>query len=241
MIVLCLALIAYDILVLIDPTRCFLLSCANANVTYVVNSTFNATTSGWPLNITYPDYFQSNMTYKRIFQGIQIFCAALFILFCALYILTFIIYRRIKLHHQTVYHADQHTHETTIVPTKHIDHIVQSYPQYGHHHSITMYHIDAHYTSSSAHYDHSPLPVEVKTTKTRKTKITTMLRPRANSVNYDRMCTRCMKEPRMNLKSNFERQNFYSHLCTICNNELLIGRQKPPYVSHSRDNHSWKP
>ena len=244
MIILCLALIAYDILVIIDPTRCFILNCASANVNYVVNSTYNSTTSGWPLNITYPAYFQANMTAKVIFQAVQLFLAALFILFCVFYILTYIIYRRIKVHHHTGYNADHNAYRTNETNgSQHRHSVAKVYPDYQRHGLSTMYHIELDY-APQVEYHHSPLPVVVTTTTTttkRRTKKATMMRARAYSVNYDRMCTSCLKEPRMSLTTDYERHNFFSHLCVNCNNELLINRRKPPLGFESTTNRKWKP
>ncbi|CAF3509677.1 unnamed protein product [Rotaria sp. Silwood1] len=242
MIILCILLIVYDILVLIDPTRCFFLNCGNAQVTYQVNSTYNATITGWPLNITWPNYFQTNMNAKRIFQSIQILCAALFILFCSLYILTYIIYRRINIDQGTSYKSDPHTfvrHETFTSPRKRTDSIVQSFPQYNLNRLVTVYTIEGH-PSTVVNYSHSPVPTIANTSTPRKTKRKTVVRPRANSANYDRICTRCMKESRMILTTNYQRQNFFSHLCINCNNEILNYHRKLPLI-HSADNRTWKP
>jgi Na+-transporting methylmalonyl-CoA/oxaloacetate decarboxylase gamma subunit len=246
MIILCMALIAYDVLVLIDPTRCFFLNCGDANVTYIANSTYNATISGWPLYITWPDYFQTEMNAKRIFQSVQLLCAGLFILFCLLYILTFMIYRHIKLHQQSIYTIDHRTfaaHETATTSPKHINTITESHP---HHHVITTYTIEGRpdtstkYEHSPIKYDRSPVPPVISVIVPKKSKRKVVVRPRASSVSYDRICTRCMKEPRMILTTNYERQNFFSHLCVNCNNALYSDRRRPSNI-HSSTNRLWKP
>ncbi|CAF3568877.1 unnamed protein product [Rotaria sp. Silwood2] len=242
MIILCILLIVYDILVLIDPTRCFFLNCGNAQVIYQVNSTYNATITGWPLYISWPSYFQTNMTAKRIFQSIQMLCAALFILFCSLYILTYIIYRRINIDQGTIYKSDQHTfvrHEAVTSPIKRSNSIVQSFSQYNLNRLVTVYTIEGH-PSTSANYSSSPAPPIVNTITPQKAQRKTVVRPRTSSENYDRICTRCLKEPRVILTTNYQRQDFFSHLCINCNNELLSHHKKPPLVQ-SPNNRTWQP
>ncbi|CAF0857676.1 unnamed protein product [Rotaria sordida] len=242
MIILCILLIVYDILVLIDPTRCFFLNCDNAQVTYQVNSTYNTTITGWPLNISWPNYFQTNMNGKRILQSIQIFCAALFILFCSLYILTYIIYRRIYLDQGTIDKSDQHTfvrHKTVTSPITRSNSIVQSFPQYNLNRLVTVYTIEGR-PSTSVIYSNSPAPPIVHTITPRKANRKTVVRQRAKSANYDRICTRCMIEPRIILTTNYQRQNFFSHLCINCNKELVDYHQKPHLVQSENDR-TWKP
>jgi len=233
-------LIAYDIMVLIDPTRCFFLNCNLASVN-ISNSTTNIIITGWPLYITWPNYFQINMNAKRIFQSIQLLCAGLFILFSSLYLLTYYIYRHIKLDQPTMYTVD---HRTLTAPTtngtlpfKYSNSVSQSqsYPQYNHHRKITTYTLEGQpYKSAQYHYS-TPPPVT-----TTKIKSKTFIRPRANSVNFDRICTRCNREPRMMLITNYERQNFFPHLCINCNNDLAGVRRKPP-VGQSRNDRIWRP
>jgi hypothetical protein len=241
MIILCLAVIAYDIIVLIDPTRCFFLNCDDATVD-ISNSTTYITTSGWPLNITWPDYFQTNMNAKRIFQSIQILCASLFILFASLYLLTYYIYRHMRLDQQTIYDVDRRTftkYETNrATPIRRSNNVSPIYPSFNPHHKITTYTIEGRpYSSTETNY--SPQPV-TKALIPRKTKSNTFIRPRANSVNYDQLCTRCNREPRMILVSNYERQNFFPHLCINCNNDLVNDRQKPS-LNQSSMNRVWRP
>ena len=83
MILLCSGLIAYDILVLIDPTRCFLINCP-----YDESLT------------TLPD---SLRTSKRFLESVQLVCACLCILCCSLYILTYFTYRHFDLHRSVAY------------------------------------------------------------------------------------------------------------------------------------------
>ena len=90
-------LIAYDILVLVDPTRCFFLNC-NAATVNASNSTTIVIVSGWPISIVWPNSFLTTMIAKRIFQSIQILCTVLFMLFCILYIATYFIYQRMSLY-----------------------------------------------------------------------------------------------------------------------------------------------
>ncbi len=211
-------LIAYDILVLIDPTQCFFLNCNNAIVN-ASNSTTNITVTGWPLNITWPSYFQANMNAKRIFQSIQLLCASLFILFTALYILTYYIYRRINLDHQTIYNSNQ--------SIKHSNNIGQYYPPYTPNYQIITYTIVGRTSSFEEHPSLSA---------TEKPRENTAMRIRASSVSYHRICTRCLKEPRMVLLTISERQNYFSHLCLNCNKEVLNDRHKGPFTRSI-----WKP
>jgi len=245
MIILCILLIAYDILVLIDPTRCFFLNCNDASVN-ISNSTTDIIVTGWPLYITWPNYFQTNMNAKRIFQSIQLLCAGLFILFASLYLLTYYIYRYIRLNQQTIYNSDRRTyttHETNrISPITYSNNVSQSYPQYNNNnnHKVTTYKIEGQPYKSAQYYYSSP-PLVTTTITPRKTKsTTTFIRPRANSLNYDRLCTRCYREPRMILTTSYERQNFFSHLCIDCNNDLASNRRKPP-VNQIKDNRIWRP
>jgi len=256
MMFLCMVLIAYDILVLVDPTRCFFLNCNNA----VVNGANNVAVTGWPITIAWPAYFQTNMNAKRIFQGIQLVCAVLFILFCSLYILTYAIYRRINLDQTTIYNADQHTfvkyengrtptrrersrtptkYETSRTPTKYSNNTVHAPPPYSLNHLVTTYAIESQSTPLTKN-NISPGPVVVYKTAPRKDKRRKLIRARASSVNYDRICTRCMKEPRMILTTNYERQNFFSHLCYNCNLEISSYGRKPTLVN-SPDERLWIP
>jgi len=232
-------LIAYDILVLIDPTRCFFLNCDDALVN-ISNSTTNIIISGWPLYISWPDYFQTNMNAKRIFQSIQLLCAGLFILFCSLYLLTYYIFRHIKLYQQKMYTVDRRTfttHETNgTTPVKYSNNVPQSYPQYNHHRKITTYTLEGQPYKSSQYIYATPSP----TVTTTKIKSKTFIRPRANSVNFDRICTRCNREPRMMLITNYERQNLFPNLCINCNNYLASDRRKT-LARHSRNERIWRP
>lgn len=226
MIILCMLLIAYDILVLIDPTRCFFLNCGDAVV-----SASNITVTGWPISITWPSYFQTNMNAKRIFQSIQLLCAGLFILCASLYLLTYYIYRNIRLHSQTIYAADRRTfttyetNQTTsakplsyenkrITPVTQTSFLSQSFPQYISNHKVKTYTIEGQPNTSKQY----PLS---------SNKTTTFVRLRSSSVDNDRLCRRCNREPRMMLVSNYERENFFPYLCINCNNELAHVRRKP--------------
>lgn len=246
-------LIAYDILVLIDPTRCFFLNCNDAGVS-VSNTTYNGTVYGWPLSITWPGYFQTNMNAKRIFQGIQILCAGLFILFASLYLLTYYIYRHIKLSQQTMYNPDRRTftnHDNNRAftnydsnrasPVRHSNNVSQSFPQYHPQRKVTTYIIVGQpYTSIQSSYLPPPAQPATTTISPRKTKSKTFIRPRANSLDYQRLCTRCNREPRMTLVTNYERQNYFTHLCNNCNVDLFNDRRKIPY-GPSKNNPAWRP
>lgn len=229
-------LIAYDILVEIDPTRCFFLNCNDATV----NSTTNTTVTGWPINISWPAYFQTAMNAKRIFQGIQIASAGLFMLFASLYILTYFIYRKIHLQDNTIYSAQSRAHDTIVTPTKRSNNVLQSHPPYDSHRQVTTYMIAGQTTPLTKHRPSPAVPVGQQTIVTRKPQKKPAVRPRANSVNYDRICTRCMREPRMILATNFERQNYFSHLCASCNNDLITYRRKGVGIYPS-SNRKWKP
>ncbi len=212
MIILCIALIAYDILVLIDPTRCFFLNCDNAAVIYQVNSTYTETIAGWPIYIPWPNYFRTNMNAKRIFQSIQLLCSALFILFCSLYILTYIIYRRINLHQSTIYSFDQGTfttQETTISPnnTAHL------YPPYNRNHLISKYNFEDYPSTWVKHTNSAKFVVE--DTKT---------------VSSNEICRRCMREPRMIITANYGQEKLFSYVCIHCNDELLNYHGSSPIV-----------
>jgi hypothetical protein len=254
MIILCFVLIVYDILVLIDPTQCFFLSCNNA-VVNASNSTTNITVTGWPLTIAWPSYFQANMNAKRIFQSIQILCAALFILFLALYILTYFIYRRINLDRPTVYNPEQTKQSNNIIvqsqpsrtpkQSKHIvvqsqpsrtpkqsDHIVEPSLSYSPNYQVTYYTIVGRRSS----FEEIPISPVIITERPRES---TPKPIRASSVSYQRICTRCLKEPRMILLTVSERQSYFSHLCLSCNKEMLHYRHKGPFT-RSAGSSVWK-
>jgi hypothetical protein len=239
-------LIAYDIIVIIDPTRCFFLNCNDAYVN-ASNSTTNITISGWPLYITWPNYFQTNMNAKRIFQSIQLLCAGLFILFAALYLLTYYIYRHIKLHQQTVYNADRGTftreERNRASSAKYLNNASESPLAYNPQHKITTYTIEAQPYSPTEFYYSPPPPQPVTTVivpKKTKTKTKISPRPRANSVNYERLCTRCNREPRMILVSYYERKNFFPNLCFNCNHETVNNRRKL-IIDQYKSNRTWRP
>ena len=247
MIFLLLVLVAYDILVLVDPTRCFFFDC-NTALVYQSNSTSNTSIAGWPIYITWPSYFQTNMNAKRIFQGVQLLCAISFILFASLYILTYFIYRHIKLDQQTVYEPDHRivsnneVHRAT--PTRHVTHASPVFPQYHSHQKVTTYMIEGRpdtlekyqYTAAAA----SPVAPVITTTTPRKAKSKPNRRPRASSLSYERLCTRCNREPRLILRTPYERQNFFGHLCVNCNNDLVTTRRRAQ-VTYNRGPRNWKP
>ncbi|CAF0909332.1 unnamed protein product [Adineta ricciae] len=85
MILLCIGLIAYDILVLIDPTRCFLISCP-----------YDESLTAWP------DFLRTS---KRFLESVQLVCACLYILCCSLYILAYFTYRHFNLHRSITYES----------------------------------------------------------------------------------------------------------------------------------------
>ena len=245
MIILLLLLIAYDILVLIDPTRCFFFDCNSAPV-YQSNSTANTSITGWPIYISWPSYFQINMNAKRIFQGVQLLCAASYILFAALYMLTYFIYRHIKLDQQTVYETDRPIQSNDEVyratPTKYISTASPAFPDYNPNRKVTTYMIEGR-PETSLQYKYSPAspvtPVIINATP-RKTKPKAYRRPRASSVSYERLCTRCNREPRLILRTPYERENFFAHLCVNCNNEVVNTRRRAP-ATYNKTTRSWKP
>ena len=234
-ILLCMLLMAYDIIVLIDPTRCFFLNCNDATVT--LNST--TVISGWPIYVTWPDYFQTNMTAKRIFQSIQILCAGLFILFAALFLLTYFIYRHIRLHQQTIYRTDEGTFTTyekrprTAMKYSNNNNnssVMSSYSQpMASNHKVTTYVVTGPSNYFPTQGDTSP----------RRTKTKTFVRPRANSLDTDRLCTRCNREPKMIITTNYERQNYFPNLCINCNNDLANARRRPT-LNQSKLNRVWR-
>lgn len=243
MIILCMALIAYDILVVIDPTRCFFLDCSAAIVNISNATLSNITVTGWPIYVSWPSYFQTAMNAKRVFQGIQISLGALYILLAALYILTYVIYRTANLYHKTVYKPETPraaTYNRLATPRKHSNNV---FPQQNSHGQVTMYMITGEITSSAKQHS-TPVVFSAKIPRTvntprPKSKPKSAPRPRASSVNYDRICTRCMREPRMVLITNFERENYFSHLCASCNNEMTTYRRKGTGVASS-SNQKWK-
>ena len=83
------------------------------------------------------------MNAKRIFQSIQLLCAGLFILFAALYLLTYYIYRHIKLGRETIYNADvrRFTKDeiNRVSPAKNYHIGTQPSLQYNPHHKVTTY------------------------------------------------------------------------------------------------------
>jgi hypothetical protein len=227
-------LIAYDIIVIIDPTRCFFLNCNDAYVN-ASNSTTNITISGWPLYITWPNYFQTNMNAKRIFQSIQLLCAGLFILFAALYLLTYYIYRHIKLHQQTVYNADRGTFTTDkttrVLPTKDSKNASQTSLLHNPQYEVTTYMIVGQ--------PYAPGPVTTVTLP-KKTKMQTIVRLKGGTVDYGRLCTRCNEKSRMVLTSNYERQNHFSNLCSSCNTEVANDHRKVLF-GFTKSNRPWRP
>ncbi|CAF1112898.1 unnamed protein product [Adineta steineri] len=222
MIVLCLVLIAYDILVLIDPTRCFILSCMNADVTYEIDSNYSTTITGWPLTIIWPDYFQIDMTAKRFFQGLQLFFACLFIFTCSLYISTYYIYRYLNLHRPTVYKLPELITST--------GYIVNPYSQRNYEYIVPIHDMEDH-PSRLVEYTHPPISQSIDTR--------TFIEPRTISVNYNQMCRRCMEFPRMISTRTYQQQNPFSYVCFRCNNELLNSYEKTSNVYPIHDDSIW--
>ena len=241
MIVLCMALIAYDILVLIDPTRCFFLNCDDASVD-ISNSTHHIVVTGWPLHITWPDYFQRDMNAKRIFQSLQILCATLFILFTSLYLLTYVIYRHIRLRQQSFYNANNYqtlpAYETNRAsPLKYSNGVYE----YNSPHQTTMYTNKGQaYTSGKDHYLPTiVLPVtERKMSRNEKIERSSQVPLGLNG--YARLCIRCNLKPRMILVTYYEQKYFFPHLCINCNHELAIRHRKPRYTQ-SKITPIWRP
>jgi hypothetical protein len=235
--ILLMILIAYDILVLVDPTRCFFFNCDDA-VVYLSNATDATNATGWPLRFTWPSYFQTNMNAKRIFQSIQLLCAGLFILFTSLYLLTYVIYRHILVDQRTVYNTSQSTYGNRTTTGRYTN-----YTPYNDHHTITAYTIESQ-PNSTPRYDYSAsTPKDTPMTAyvmPRKPIGKAFPRSRANSASYNLLCSRCHDQPRLILRTRYEREHFYDNLCVNCNDELLHSSVKTPtrIFKHRR---SWKP
>lgn len=201
MIFLCIGLIIYDIFVLIDPTRCFILNCSNANVVYFENSTAQISVTGWPLSIVWPSYFRNAMNTKRFFQSVQLCSAYLFILCCSIYILTYFNYRHFDLHRPSIYESSKKTTTSIYAPYE--------YPQ-----SVVSNH----------DVDYSYLPIVLETERKKS------LPSRMASTNSNEICRRCMKQPRMIITNDFGQRNLFSYTCFNCNNELLNSQRKSPII-----------
>ncbi|UJR09106.1 hypothetical protein I4U23_013353 [Adineta vaga] len=202
MIFLCTLLIIYDVFVLIDPSRCFFLNCANANVNYLENSTFHISLTGWPLTIMWPDNFRNSMNTKRFFQSVQLFSACLSILCCSVYISIYFIYRHLNLHRSLIYESPKLT--TTSIYTPY------AYPEKC---LVSNYDIM---------YNHVALTQEIEIRKDVLSRMT--------SVNSNRICRRCMKQPRMSLTNDYNPRTLFSYICTNCNNELMNTQRKSPII-----------
>jgi uncharacterized protein YxeA len=249
-------LIAYDILVLIDPTRCFFLNCNNA-VVNASNSTTNITVTGWPLSISWPQYFQNNMNNKRIFQSIQILAACLFILCCILYLLTYYIYRHIRLDQEAKYvheHRSVTNHEVNRVtpvkrsahetsrtilinqtgsdssrttPMKTKNHVSNGFVpiQQKSYLSPAFPHATSDYKIRTYTIDGQPSTLSDPSLMRRRSR--TFTEPIILTSDNNPLCRRCLNKPRMILATDYERDNFFPHLCVNCNTELANIRQKP--------------
>ena len=258
MILLLAVLIAYDTLVVIDPTQCFFFSCKDAQVV-VSNATANTIVTGWPLYITWPSYFQTAMNAKRIFQSIQGVCAFLYINFASLYVLTYYIYRHIYLAQRHADHRVASSHETRRASSpKYTSRSVPPSTQYHPNQRITVYHIEGQPNRSTNYMQPSPAPSKattpapiyvppsnpprVSSASPRKSRARTRStsRARSSSEHYDRLCTRCNKENRMLLTTAYERQNYFTYLCSNCNYELAAFRRKAPTTA-SKNSRIWIP
>lgn len=195
MIFFCVVLIDYDVVVLVDPSRCFLFDCNLARVQ--LNSTSYVT--GWPLTISWPDSFQTSMNSKRIFQSVQILAAALFILFSVCFLLTFLIYRNIDLFCQSTTDERENSDLTVSVVNQRSNRI-------------------------------SPESKSIKEVIYRRSRTNSQL-------NYIKLCTKCLKAPRMCLSSD---QNIFSYLCRNCYEDSIEHQQiKPTTVIVQRRNQRW--
>jgi hypothetical protein len=257
MIFLCLVVITYDIFVLVDPTRCFFLSCSYATI-----DTSSGTVTGWPLAITWPTAFQTKMNTKRLFQSLQLLCAILYIFFAALYIVTFAIYRHIRSLQQAPYHVSRSvypSYDTGRVSEKRVtrgpspvrpatrtlsrnsNYVSSPYTHLSPNHKVTVYTIEGKPDTFARRYVPGNSSPSARATMTpRRSKAKTFVRPRANSADELRLCSRCNREPKMVLETHYERQNYFSHLCLNCNKELSEEHQKTPHpLPH--DNRHWIP
>ncbi|CAF1292124.1 unnamed protein product [Adineta ricciae] len=257
MIFLCIVVIVYDVFVIVDPTRCFFLSCSYATIT-----TGSVSVSGWPVSITWPDYFTTNMNFKRLFQSLQLLCASLYILFAVLYIVTYYIHRHVKLQQHAPYNVSRSvypSHETNRAPERRTqpvassprpgtrtisrmsNHVSQPYTHLGHNHKVTVYTIEGPPEHLLNRYHTRAPSVSTRRTVTpTRSKGKTFVRPRASSVDEGRLCARCNREPRVVLSTHYERENYFSHLCVNCNNELSNEHQKAPHQL-SRNSRHWIP
>ena len=212
--VLCVLLIDYDIFVLLDPTRCFFLDCNYAQVVTMENTTV----TGWPLNITWTSDFQRSMNAKRIFQSAQLFSAALFILFCSLFILTFVIYRNIDLYYRDLYDLKDGNNAftdlkgsfnerstTDLLPTSPLPPV-----------SMGNVFVEHEIRPSSAADSVLAGPVDYRR---RHRTVAPLPRAPAKSAEDERLCTRCMEQPRMMVANHSERKIFFSPLCRRCNED----------------------
>jgi hypothetical protein len=249
-------LIAYDILVLIDPTRCFFLNCNNA-VVNASNSTTNITVTGWPLYITWPQYFQTNMNAKRIFQSIQILAAGLFILCCSLYLLIYYIYRHIQLDQQTKYVTEHRTFTNVeinrVTPLKPILRDTSratliNQTSFENNRTTPMKHTSFESNGLVPVKQSSFLSPSFPQVASNHKVRTFTIDGQSNTPNYvpleghrsgtftepivissknNPLCRRCEDKPQMILATDYERENFVPHLCVNCNTELANIRQKP--------------
>ncbi|UJR37090.1 hypothetical protein I4U23_029794 [Adineta vaga] len=257
MIILCIAVITYDVFVIVDPTRCFFLNCNYATIT-----SGSTTFTGWPVTITWPDTFTYNMNMKRLFQALQLLCALLYILFAVLYIVMYLTHRHVKLEQHAPYnvprsvHPSYDTNRASARRTNHVassprpatrtlsrtsNHPSQSYTHLNPNHKITVYTIEGQPDLSARRYQpRSYSPPPQRTTVSAKPKGKTFVRPRASSVDDGRLCARCNREPRIPLSTHYERENYFSHLCLNCNNDLSNGHRKAPHPI-PRNNRHWVP
>lgn len=240
--VLCVLLIIYDILVLVDPSRCFMMDCNYAQVRYSPNSTYTTTVTGWPLSISWPDYFQTAMKAKRIFQSLQLFFAVLFIIGCLLYIFLYLIYREIDMEGNYIetekhYRSSEYERAASI-PSRHSSITVLSSAPSNPYRIATVYTIQSRPSVIRRYHRSVVEPIESESPIS-NSRQPTIVQQRADSMTGDRMCTRCSKEPQMILVTEYERKSFNANLCISCNQDDQRQRRKPIRIQ-SLGSRKWK-
>lgn len=242
-------LIVYDIYVLIDPTQCYIFNCNDATVE-VSTSTDTYYVSGWPLTVSWPAYFSRNMYVKRVAQATQLLTAALFIIFATLYIVTFVIYRNIRLDEKYVFNQFRTIvlAEERKIPTrkKTINSISPGSLQNSFLNPPTKFLSD----------DQMYVPMRLDNI-TPDTSITTLnpeshkrdIRPKTRRktmysfdlpANYRLLCSRCKIKPRKLLSNVYEWTNFLPYLCVECNQAYIDMRREFDNES-KRHHYLWRP
>lgn len=202
----CVLLIVYDILVLTDPTRCFMLSCSDANVVVAVNTTSSITVTGWPLTVPWPDGFRSAMNTKRFIQGAQLFCVCFLILTCSLYLATCCICSHATRQPPPV----RDTSEKATISSRAMYVLPQNAPRS----SVSIHDINERF-SSTVEDELSVVAYQLA----RRPNVPS--RVPSKSASDNRICRRCMARPRAMITSEAGRCDLFSHTCTRCRDELL--------------------